>query len=293
MIETASLTERIDQCERILKENSKSQVFAALADAHRLNGDLDQAFRICRQGIRTHPAYGAGHLVMAKISLGRKMYDWAEQELNKAVEQDGETRLTEQLRVEILIAKGSIGEAESAIKKLRASSANRLLVQDLQQRLDRQKKELKRRQVEPLPGAHRGVPSTETDANGNAIRPKTPLTLNQALDQLLKLSFVESIVCAHSDGTVVDHRGNPEQDIQAIAAVGVEMCRNAETETAVAVLGEIGQIAVETEKRIIVIMKFSRYNLVLYCEKGVNVGAMRLKLDEVKENLQDGLGSEK
>jgi hypothetical protein len=40
-------------------------------------------------------------------------------------------------------------------------------------------------------------------------------------------------------------------------------------------------------------MKFSRYNLVLYCEKGVNVGAMRLKLDEVKENLQDGLGSEK
>lgn len=293
MIETASLTERIDQCERILKENSKSQVFAALADAHRLNGDLDQAFRICRQGIRTHPDYGAGHLVMAKISLGRKMYDWAEQELNKAVEHDGETRLTEQLRVEILIAKGNVGEAESAIKKLRASSANRLLIQDLQQRLERHKKELKRRQVEPLPGAHRTTPNAGMDANGNAIRPKTPLTLNQALDQLLKLSFVESIVCAYSDGTVVDHRGNPEQDIQAIAAFGIEMCRNAETETAVAVLGEIGQIAVETEKRIIVIMKFSRYNLVLYCEKGVNVGAMRLKLDEVKENLQDGLGSEK
>jgi predicted regulator of Ras-like GTPase activity (Roadblock/LC7/MglB family) len=288
MIETASLTERIEQCERILKENSKSQVFAALADAHRLNGDLDQAFRVCRQGIRTHPDYGAGHLVMAKISLGRKMYDWAEQELSKAVELDGETRLTEQLRVEILVAKGSIGEAESAIKKLRASSANRLLVQDLQQRLDRQKKELKRRQVEPLPSAQRTAQGAETDTNGNAIRPKTPLTLNQALDQLFKLSFVESIVCAHSDGTVVDHRGNLEQEVQAVAAFGVEMCRNAETETAISVLGDIGQIAVETEKRMIVIMKFSRYNLVLYCEKGVNVGAMRLKLDEVKDNLQDG-----
>jgi predicted regulator of Ras-like GTPase activity (Roadblock/LC7/MglB family) len=288
MIETASLTERIEQCERILKENSKSQVFAALADAHRLNGDLDQAFRVCRQGIRTHPDYGAGHLVMAKISLGRKMYDWAEQELNKAVELDGETRLTEQLRVEILIAKGSIGEAESAIRKLRASSANRLLVQDLQQRLERQKKELKRRQVEPLPGAHRAAASAEMDANGNATRPKTPVTLSQVLDDLLKLPFVESIVCAYSDGTVVDHRGNPEQDIQAIAAFGIEMCRNAETENAIAVFGETRQIAVETETRIIVIMKFSRYNLVLYCEKGVNVGAMRLKLDEVKENLQDG-----
>ena len=292
MIETASLTERIEQCERILKENSRSQVFAALADAHRLNGDLDQAFRVCRQGIRIHPDYGVGHLVMAKISLGRKMYDWAEQELNKAVEFDGETRLTEQLRVEILLAKGSIGEAESAIKKLRASSANRLLVQDLQQRLERQKKELKRRQVEPLPGPHRAVPSAGMVTSGDAIRPRTPLTLNQVLDQLLNLSFVESIVCAYGDGTVVDHRGNPDDDMQAIAAFGVEMCRNAETETAVAVFGETRQIAIETEKRIIVIMKFSRYNLVLYCEKGVNVGAMRLKLDEVKEILQDGQGSE-
>jgi tetratricopeptide (TPR) repeat protein len=115
MIETASLTERIEQCERILKENSRSQVFAALADAHRLNGDLDQAFRICRQGIRTHPDYGVGHLVMAKISLGRKMYDWAEQELDKAVELDGETRLTEQLRVEILLAR-QYGEASQQSK---------------------------------------------------------------------------------------------------------------------------------------------------------------------------------
>jgi predicted regulator of Ras-like GTPase activity (Roadblock/LC7/MglB family) len=288
MIETASLTERIEQCERIFKENSRSQVFAALADAHRLNGDLDQAFRICRQGIRTHPDYGAGHLVMAKISLGRKMYDWAEQELNKAVELDGETRLTEQLRVEILLAKGSIGEAESAIRKLRASSANRLLVQDLQQRLDRQKKEQMRRHVAPLPGSHSTNAGSGMVRGDEAVRPKKSMALNQVLDLLLNLSFVESIVCAYGDGTIVDHRGDPDDDMQAIAAFGVEMCRNAETEAAVAIFGETSQIAIETEKRIIVIMKFSRYNLVLYCEKGVNVGAMRLKLDEVKDLLQDG-----
>jgi predicted regulator of Ras-like GTPase activity (Roadblock/LC7/MglB family) len=158
----------------------------------------------------------------------------------------------------------------------------------LQQRLERQKKELKRRQTEPLPGTHRTASGAEMQKNRNAAEPRPPVTLNQLLDRLSNLSFVESIVCAYSDGTVVDHRGNLEDDAQAIAAFGVEMCRNAETETAVAVLGEIGQIAVETEKRIIVIMKFSRYNLVLYCEKGVNVGAVRLKLDEVKEILQDG-----
>lgn len=290
MIEAASLTERIEQCERILKENSKSQVFAALADAHRLNGDLDQAFRVCRQGIRIHPDYGAGHLVMAKISLGRKMFDWAEQELNRAVELDGETRATEQLRVEILIAKGNIGDAESAIRKLRTSHANPLLVQDLQQRLDRQKKENKRKQAETTPLSLRKAGADDTSAS--AERPKTPMTLSQVLDQLLKLSFVESIVCAHTDGTVVDHRGDPPQDIQEIAAFGVEMCRHTESEAAVSLFGETSQIAVETDERTIVIMRFSRYNLVLYCKRGVNVGAMRLRLDEVKENLQDGQGNE-
>jgi predicted regulator of Ras-like GTPase activity (Roadblock/LC7/MglB family) len=285
MIETASLTERIEQCERILKENSKSQVFAALADAHRLNGDLDQAFRVCRQGIRIHPDYGAGHLVMAKISLGRRMYDWAEQELNMAVVLDGETRVTEQLRVEILIAKGNVSEAETAVRKLRATNANPLMVQELTQRLEKQRKELKRRQVEPLPGTRK---AGKANSDNEPVKTRTPMTLNQVLDQMMKLSFVESIVCAHSDGTVVDHRGNPQQDIQTIAAFGVEMCRHADTDAAVAVFGEASQIAIETDERTIVIMRFSRYNLVLYCKKGVNVGAMRLKLDEVKENLQDG-----
>jgi predicted regulator of Ras-like GTPase activity (Roadblock/LC7/MglB family) len=286
MIEAASLTERIEQCERILRENSKSQVFAALADAHRLNGDLDQAFRVCRQGIRVHPDYGAGHLVMAKISLGRKMFDWAEQELNRAVELDGETRATEQLRVEILIAKGNIADAEIAVKKLRASHANPLLVQDLQQRLERQKKDHKRRQTEGPPGMRRSGSSAAESIE--VVKPRNPLTLSQVLDQMMKLSFVESIVCAHTDGTVVDHRGDPNEEIQAIAAFGLEMCRHADSDSAVEQFGEVSQIAVETEERTIVIMRFSRYNLVLYCKKGVNVGAMRLKLDEIKENLQDG-----
>jgi predicted regulator of Ras-like GTPase activity (Roadblock/LC7/MglB family) len=287
MMEAASLADRIEQCERILKENSKSQVFASLADALRLNGDLDQAFRVCRQGLRFHPHYGAGHLVMAKISLGRKMYDWAEQELNKAVALDGETRATEQLRVEILIGKSSLPEAEAAIRKLRATNANPLLVQDLQQRLERQKKESKRRQAEQPPAGKAGR-AVDVETNEKAVRPRTPISLTQALDQLVKLPFVESIVCAHTDGTVVDHRGNPPQDVQEVAAFGVEMCRHAETDAAIETFGEPQQIAVENSERTILIMKFSRYNLVLYCQKGVNLGAMRLRLDDIKENLQDG-----
>ncbi len=125
MMESASLADRIEKCERILKENSNSQVFAALADAYRSKGDLDQAFRVCRQGLRLHPEYGPGHLVMAKINFERKMFDWAEQELEEAVSVDGETRATQQLRVEIQIAKSNFrrsGECDQEIARHRCQS---------------------------------------------------------------------------------------------------------------------------------------------------------------------------
>jgi predicted regulator of Ras-like GTPase activity (Roadblock/LC7/MglB family) len=262
-------------------------VFAALADALRSKGDLDQAFRVCRQGLRLHPNYGAGHLVMAKINFERKMYDWAEQELAEAVRFDGETRATDQLHVEIMIARGNVHDSELALKKLRTSGANPLMLQDLQQRVDRLKKDHKRRGIDQaLP---QGKPHQQTEMPEIKAPSKrtSPITLSQALDELLHLYGVQFIVCAHANGTVVDHRGNSTLDITEAAAFAVEMCRNAQTETALNAFGNAFQIAVETEERMIVIMKFDRYNLVLFCDKRVNLGSMRLKLDEIAENLQD------
>lgn len=288
MIESASLTERIEKCERILKENTRSQVFASLADALRSKGDLDQAFRVCRQGIRIHPEYGLGHLVMAKVNFERKMYDWAEQELNEAVKLEGESRATEQLRIEILIAKGSIAEGQAALQRLKVSGANPLLIEDLQQRLNRQLKESKRRQIEQPLKAGKGTTASRITTLVEESRAASPITLNQALDELMSLSYVRSVVCAHTDGTVVDHRGDPEQDVLAMAAFGVQMCRAAEGEAVVGYFGTPLQIAIETEDRIIVLVKLSRYNVMFFCDKGFNLGSMRLKLDEIIGNLQDG-----
>lgn len=288
MIESASLTERIEKCERILKENTKSQVFASLADALRAKGDLDQAFRVCRQGLRIHPDYGLGHLVMAKVNFERKMYDWAEQELNEAVRLDGESRNTEQLRIEIHIAKGNVEEGLLALKRLKTTGANQLMIADLQQRLERQKKESKRRQAEQSRRPARTTTQWSDRAPSTDTVAAPTVTLSQGLDALMGLTYVQSIICAYSDGTVVDHRGTPAQDVSEIAAFATEMRRIADGETATACFGAPQQIAVETEDRMIVIIRFSRYTLALFCEKGFNLGSMRLKLDEIVNNLQDG-----
>ena len=291
MMESASLAERIEKCERILKENSNSQVFASLADAYRSKGDLDQAFRVCRQGLRLHPDYGPGHLVMAKINFERKMFDWAEQELEEAVALDGETRATQQLRVEVFIAKGNFVEAENAIKKLRAAGLNPMMIQELQQRLERQKKEARRRRVDqnsgngPVPTGGFG----QTGANGRVAVVSEPqtITLSQALDRLAQTTGVNCVVCTNHDGTVIDNRGDAARDCAEIAAFGIEMRRNAETEAAYASLGDPHQIWVETQDAMILIVKLSRYGLVLMCDREVNSGSMRLALDEIIDRLQD------
>ncbi len=292
MMESASLAERIEKCEQILKENSNSQVFAALADAYRSKGDLDQAFRVCRQGLRLHPSYGPGHLVMAKINFERKMFDWAEQELEEAVNFDGETRATQQLRVEVFIAKGNFAEAENAIKKLRATGVNPTMIQELQQRLERQKKEARRRRVDQPSGDGQvaaggfGTGAGPGRATAVAAEPQI-ISLSQAMERLAQFVGVHCVVCANYDGTVIDNRGQSECDSAEVAAFGIEMFRHAESDSAYASIGDPRQVWIETQNATILIVKLARCGLVLMCDKEVNSGSMRLTLDEIIDRLQD------
>lgn len=284
MMESASLTERIEKCERILKENANSQIFAALADAYRAKGDLDQAFRICRQGLRVHPNYGPGHLVMAKISFERKMFDWAEQELEESVKFDGETRATQQLRVEIMIAKNQFADAETMIKKLRATGFAPLLIQELQQRLDRQRKESRRRKAD-LPITNPQIPDVIGPNPPKANLPKVGLP--ELLDRLGDFGGVKMIVCANHDGTAIDHRGQGEQTPAEAAAFGIEMCRNAQTTDALALFGEPIQIVVECLGSTIVIVRLTRCDLVIMGSKEMNLGSMRRLLEDLLDRLDE------
>ena len=84
MQSTAQLEERISKCEEILSQNPESLIFAALSDAYRKKGDLSKAFHVCNQGLKLHPGYGPGHLIMARINMERGMYSEAEKELASA-----------------------------------------------------------------------------------------------------------------------------------------------------------------------------------------------------------------
>ena len=131
MNSSTEVNERISKCRKILNVDPNSQIFAALAEAYRKNGDLENAFRVCQNGLKIHPSYGAAHVVMAKINLDRGLYDWAMVEAKKAAEIDGKTRTIELLLAEIFIYRGEFHTAIKLLKKLQEADPNNYQINKL------------------------------------------------------------------------------------------------------------------------------------------------------------------
>lgn len=287
MIETASLDERIAKCERIIKSNSESQVFAPLADALRQKGDLDQAFRICRQGLRVHPNYGAGHLVMARISLDRKMHDWAEQELDEAVRLEGESRASEQLRAEILIVKGQFDLARKLIGKLKGIGGSPLYIQDLEDRITRAALRAKRvEQSAPGPGYAPTSEGRTAEDSGKAEIQKS-FTVDEALEELKGKDGVNFVLCAHPDGIVVKGFGDDGAPADEVAALAAELVRVAESPEAVSYFGEPLQVTAYTDDSTVIVFKLGRYLIAVIGSASANIGSLRMKYEEIAANFEE------
>lgn len=61
--------DEIRHYEARLSREPSSQAFAALADAYRRAGRLDEAIALCRQGLARYPAYSTARFILAKACL--------------------------------------------------------------------------------------------------------------------------------------------------------------------------------------------------------------------------------
>jgi tetratricopeptide (TPR) repeat protein len=61
---------RVDELRKRLEAQPESRLFAQLAEELRKEGRLDEAVRVCREGLRHHPAYPSAHM-----TLGRAFFD--------------------------------------------------------------------------------------------------------------------------------------------------------------------------------------------------------------------------
>ena len=272
---TAQLDERISKCEEILSQNSESMIFAALSDAYRKKGDLAKAFHTCTKGLKFHPDYGPGHLVMAKINMERGMYSEAEKELALAVQADGKTRATELLLAQILIKRDQIKHAKKILEKLKTTDPENQVVGELLKTI-RQK-------------ADSGSPDYDMMTVQERWHIEKVVDLKDGMHYLKSLPGVLGALVVEEDGLVLESRLNPHFKKEQIGAIATSITRCVKDRISGIGFGEYEQILIERENLEFWITKFNQKAFVLCCVPQANLGALKRRVGELLEHLSKNL----
>jgi len=278
---------RIAKCQKILETDPNSQIFAALAEALRKKGDLDKAFHVCRGGLRIHPEYGPAHVVMAKINLDRGLYDWAEAEVQKAREAEGNTRTIELLLAEIRLYKG---DYQSAIKLLRKLSANDPQNEHVRKLLDiavriPQEQEQKLGAPVAIVAADANstpLPSSEAPAG----TPSTRLTPVELLAEALKIPGAEGAMYINSEGLVMESQWRSPMDPTICGAALAEVSKFLDQELMKVSFGRVGTVLIETARQGFYLIRIPGGMFLVTGGAEVNLGTLRMRMAGLIERVR-------
>ncbi len=294
MIDLSDIDERIAKCNKILEENPSSQIFAALAEAYRKKNDLDKAFRICQNGLKVHPNYGSAHLVMAKINLDKGMYDWAETEVQKAVELDGATRSTDLLLSEIYIYKGDFNKACRMLEALHQADPNNDQITKL---LDIARK-IPLDKENPIPAAPPPSQATSSPKAGGDAKaaPETPaaspggpkeseLDYKQLFKSLVGTPGIDGVLLLNADGLVIEAVWNIPGETDLVGALAVEAARYSTAQMRESGFGNLQSLMIETPESLIYLAGARGKLLAVICSETVNLGSLKMKLSSLLPRL--------
>jgi predicted regulator of Ras-like GTPase activity (Roadblock/LC7/MglB family) len=270
---SAHVEDRVSKCEDILSRNPESLVFAALADAYRRKGDLVKAFHVCSQGLKLHPDYGPGHVVMARINMERGMYSEAERELALAQEVLGETRATELLLAQVLAKKGQLQEATRLLEKLRDADPENLTVEE----------HLKSIRQE----ADSGRESPDLITTQDRWKIAKVADLKDGLHYLKSLPGVLGALLVTDEGLVVESKVNPNLEDQPVGKITADIVKCVKDGISNIGFGEQQRIRIDAARLSLWITRFNQQALVLCYAPEANFGALRIRVSELVDHLSN------
>jgi predicted regulator of Ras-like GTPase activity (Roadblock/LC7/MglB family) len=279
---------RIGKCQKILETDPNSQIFAALAEAYRKKGELEKAFQVCHNGLRIHPNYGPAHVVMAKVNMDRGLYDWAETEVEKARQVDGNNRTIELLLAEINIYKGEFQAAIKVLKRLALTDpgndhVKRLI--DIAMKIPQEQRE----QLEP-----QGIAAADSGATPKPVQAHAPLRAAVAdrftpvdlLTEALQVKEVDGAMYINTEGLVIESQWRLAIDQATCGAALAEVSKFLDQELMKISFGRVGTVLVETANRIFYLIRVSGGMFLVVAGASVNLGSLRMKMATVMERLQ-------
>ena len=75
----------LESLQVLLQQNPNSLTFGRVADSLLKLGRVDEAIQLCEDGLRRHPSYVTGHMVLGKCYLKKKLFDQAEKEFKRVL----------------------------------------------------------------------------------------------------------------------------------------------------------------------------------------------------------------
>ncbi|MCP4685073.1 MAG: hypothetical protein GY867_06435 [bacterium] len=290
MTVAVEIDDRIAKCRKILETDPNSQIFAALAEAYRKKGELDKAFRLCQGGLRIHPSYGSAHVVMAKINLDRGLYDWAEAEVNKAVEIDGRSRAIDLLLAEIFLFKG---EYKRSIKLL-----NRLLQIDPENGQIRKLLDIALKIPEEQ-AAQIGSPVSESieetrittagslEAVAEPAPEKEPVFgTHEILRQAVTIPKMQGAQFINHEGLVIDSEWSVKIDATTCGAALAEVDQFLNLELVKASFGHVKFVLIETAEYVFYLLEVRDGMFLFVGDEKINLGTMRMKISTLVDGYQ-------
>ncbi|RKX25804.1 MAG: hypothetical protein DRP45_05070 [Candidatus Zixiibacteriota bacterium] len=285
MTVTIDSKDRIVKCRKILDSDPTSQIFAALAEAYRKNGELEEAFTVCQKGLRIHPSYGPAHIVMARVSVDRGMYDWAETEVKKSIELEGPSRATDLLLAEVLLYKK---ECDKAIKLLRslynADTYNRQVC-DLLDIAERMKQETVSEQA-----AHENASNvpleTESDRPDQRLEDSSVCKPVELLHQIAAINGIQGGLFIDADGTVVESEWSSQMNSSVCAEAMEEVVKRINSDLVNSSFGKVDSVLVETGSTVLYIVQVTDGTLLVVGDGRTNLGTVRLNISALLNKYQ-------
>jgi tetratricopeptide (TPR) repeat protein len=100
------------------KKNPRSRVFAPLAESFRKLGMMDDAMKILREGIKHHPSYTLGYIVLAHCYYDQQRFDLTYNTLRPIVAQNADNFSLQKIFAQSCVNLGHLDEALETYKYL-------------------------------------------------------------------------------------------------------------------------------------------------------------------------------
>jgi len=264
--------ERITKCEQILNADSRSQIFAALADAYRKKGEIEKARKMCLEGLEIHPNYSSARVVMAKIYVAERNFDLADEELQKAISVDGRTRAIDLLEAEILIHRGEHNKARAIVEKIKVSGSGNSTIRGLLNLIDSEN-ELN------------NVNEIEMPENYSSPIPKREFRISDLVNIVKILPRVYGAAVVDRSGFVLEGRVESPYTNEKIGAIARSIFDSVSSNCDMVNLGLVKELLIENSTSKTWIFNQENFLLIVITRDDVSMGSLKLKIEELLQRL--------